>query len=351
MKVNIKVKILAAFLCVLVLFACTITTFAAPDQNTNKKGSITISFPLENAKFDLFKIGKVSGGEVELFDEFAKYRVDMESKSAADTMTLYLKKDKVAPFKSAITNASKEAVFNNLDRGVYLVAGNSFVEDYCHYYLKSFIVYIPYNDGNTENWNVRAEAKYEYKDYREEVLSVNVLKMWCGITIGDPYPEIKVLLLRNWEVYDTVILNEENNWKYEWKNLDAQYIWNVVEETVPIPFMVSIEQEDELHTLTNTDDSEEPSDPSSTQPSTTTTSPTTPDSSTTPTDSTESSTVPTVPDTGDSRPTKPTEPTQPTTKPDDKLTQTGQLNWPIPILCFVGAVFLIISVAVMRKKQ
>lgn len=41
--------------------------------------------------------------------------------------------------------------------------------------------------------------------------------------------------------------------------------------------------------------------------------------------------------------TKPTEPTEPTTPPDDKLPQTGQLNWPIPVMALSGAVLMIIG--------
>lgn len=47
----------------------------------------------------------------------------------------------------------------------------------------------------------------------------------------------------------------------------------------------------------------------------------------------------------------PTEPTQPTQPGDPTLPQTGQLNWPIPVLVAAGAVCLIAGVILGRKGE
>lgn len=54
--------------------------------------------------------------------------------------------------------------------------------------------------------------------------------------------------------------------------------------------------------------------------------------------------------------TEPTEPTEPTptkpTEPDDpKLPQTGQLNWPIPIMLSFGMIFLTVGIVLCFKKR
>ncbi len=33
------------------------------------------------------------------------------------------------------------------------------------------------------------------------------------------------------------------------------------------------------------------------------------------------------------------------------IPQTGQLNWPIPVLAFSGVVLIIVGVAMLRKKR
>lgn len=45
----------------------------------------------------------------------------------------------------------------------------------------------------------------------------------------------------------------------------------------------------------------------------------------------------------ETEPAETTEPTEPTTPTDDELPQTGQLNWPVPVLAIGGAVLLILG--------
>lgn len=45
----------------------------------------------------------------------------------------------------------------------------------------------------------------------------------------------------------------------------------------------------------------------------------------------------------------PTEP--PTTEPEDKLPQTGQLNWPVPVLAVLGLALCVGGYALSRKKE
>lgn len=110
-----------------------------------------------------------------------------------------------------------------------------------------------------------------------------------------------------------------------------------------------------------TEPSTEPTEPS-TEPTEPSTEPTEP--STEPTDpgteptvpSTEPSTEPTAPEettvpeeTTQPVPTEP-KPTKP--KPDpDKLPQTGQLNWPVPVLATLGLLLLIAGIFLRSKKQ
>ena len=53
----------------------------------------------------------------------------------------------------------------------------------------------------------------------------------------------------------------------------------------------------------------------------------------------------------ETEPTIPTTPTTPTEPPEPNLPQTGQLNWPIPLLCVAGAVLILIGLILMRKKH
>lgn len=54
----------------------------------------------------------------------------------------------------------------------------------------------------------------------------------------------------------------------------------------------------------------------------------------------------------ETEPSEPSEPTQPTTPPPPSLPQTGQLNWPVPLLAALGLAFFALGwVLCFRKKR
>ncbi len=325
-----KLKIFTALLCVLMMFSITTTAYGESD----KRGSITINFEQENAKFEVHKIGYLSNGVIELYDAYECYSVNMDSENSAYTLTAYVKRDNLEPYATAVTDANGKAKLTDLERGIYLIIGENFDREGMVYRFESSIVSLPYIENDTEHWDLDVEVKYEKEVYEYKEIEIKVLKVWLKNHLGNKNPEVTIQLLRDWKVYDTVVLNEENDWKHKWEKLDNRHFWCVVEAGVARGFFVDIELDGDMHTVSNTGGMEYPTDP------TTPTEPTQPDT-TAPTSTT---------------PTTPTEPTQPkTTVKDDSskdvLPQTGQLNWPIPVLACVGALLIILGIALMRKPN
>ena len=122
--------------------------------------------------------------------------------------------------------------------------------------------------------------------------------------------------MKDGTVEDTVLLNEQNNWQYKWNNLDKNHSWFVAEINVPTKYTVSYAGSEKTIIITNTYEGEKTTVPS------------------------DSTTVTTVP----------SDRTQTTTKPDE-LIQTGQLNWPIPILLIAGLLFISIGWALVNLSS
>ena len=104
------------------------------------------------------------------------------------------------------------------------------------------------------------------------------------------HPEsVTVQLKRNGEAFgDAVTLNAENDWTYTWKELEARESWSVEEVAVPDGYKATYETKDTVVTITNT----------------------------------------------------------------SKLPQTGQLNWPVPVLICAGlALFVVGWVLFFRRKK
>ena len=53
-------------------------------------------------------------------------------------------------------------------------------------------------------------------------------------------------------MYQTVVLSEQNGWKYTWKDLEKASKWTVREKTVPDGYTSRVTQEGNLFIITNT---------------------------------------------------------------------------------------------------
>jgi len=101
------------------------------------------------------------------------------------------------------------------------------------------------------DWIFKVEAfnDPQLPDYPHNVI---VNKVWKDDGIGRP-AGITVHLLRDGEVYDTVILSAKNNWSYAWENVDKRYEWSV-EEEVPEGYVATYRKNTSgwITTITNT---------------------------------------------------------------------------------------------------
>lgn len=94
---------------------------------------------------------------------------------------------------------------------------------------------------------------------------------------------VNICLINEDGVYDTVRLNAQNSWKHTWENLDAGKKWSVEETDIPKNYTATYSSEGFAFTVTNT----------------------------------------------------------------EKLIQTGQIDWPVPLLLFAGS--FLVSAGIVLK--
>ena len=88
---------------------------------------------------------------------------------------------------------------------------------------------------------------------------LTVRKVW--VDDGDGRPDsVTVQLLRDGEGYDEVELSQSNNWAYTWDRLDDDYSWSVIEVDVPSDYEVTYTTKGNTTTITNTE-KDDPTDP------------------------------------------------------------------------------------------
>ena len=210
--------------------------------------------------------------------------------------------------QEATSDQNGTVSFGTLETGLYLVAAVEVPEGFVQF--DPFLIALPQADEGFWNYIVAAEPKMFFDTESNTMLRVR--KVWEGDNGVHP-ANVTVRLMNDNGVFDTVTLSAENEWSYSWDSLSDEEHWYVVEENVPAGYTVSYADDGVEYIVKNT---------KTTVPPTTTT------------------------------PGTPAKPSQPGST-TEKLFQTGQLNWPIPILAGGGMLLILVGVGVrgMRRKR
>lgn len=299
---------------------------------------------LQGATLDLYLVAqKDSAGNWKTTAPFDRYpvRIDEDWQDLPATLEGYVLRDKLPAAHSGNTNINgfvrlpKQT--GSMKHGLYLLVGRPHIQNDKYYTAQPVMLELPYlsEDGTTWRYDALVNIKCESDEIPETPLTVTrkVLKVWNDAEHIQHRPEkITVELLENGEVADSVELNSQNLWRWEWTNLDAQSRWHVVEKEID-GYSVNVVQQGITFVITNT--FEEPA------PTPTTTPTPTPSSTAgiTPTPSPLVTDTPSPVVTSTPRPSVPT------------LPQTGQLWWPVPVLACAGLFFMILGLLRRRSEE
>lgn len=287
--------------------------------------------PIVGAELELFLVAKQdSSGAYIPAEDFAKYNVKLDSRTLAYTLEGAVRRDELTPIDSIKTDAGGYAVFPSetavLEPGLYLVLAKKHIQDARTYSFSPFTLTL---DGGSVNI-VSVSAKYESETIPPlpQTVTRKVLKVWNDSGEESQRPrEITVTLLKDGEIYDTVVLSDENSWRHTWDKLDASAIWTVAENELE-DYTVSISREGITFVITNTysEDTTSLESSETTKPE-------------------QSDTAPESDNTTDSPETvRPSS----TTDPEVILPQTGQLRTPIPILIAAGLALMISGIICLK---
>ena len=270
MKTKRFLKWIAASLTALMLaLGLGFTALAYVSIDNSRETSLTVQFEKEgagfaNVQFRIYRVAEVSDmAEFTLTGDFAGYPVSLEDldssgwRALAQTLDAYVGRDSLAPFKTAVTDAAGKAAFEHLPVGLYLVTGDRYEEGDHTYIPEAFMACLPGLGQETDEWiyDMTAACKYNSdQDSGEDgSLSRKVLKVWNDDGHESKRPEsIRVQLLKDGQVYDTVTLNAENNWRHTWSDLDKDSNWEVTEYDTPSGYTVSVDRQGITFVMTNT---------------------------------------------------------------------------------------------------
>lgn len=304
MKKQLRKKIICSICFVfamIMLFPMNI--FAASKDNA----TLTIKHPISDIKCRVYKVAEYSEtgayalenpfdrfvNEVELLDKIERTPEDMttnEWRVLGITLNTYLNEPYAYEKLEGVIKKGK-VVFSDIERGLYLITVDSAEMNGVMYTSPAMLTTVPNLDELGQK-NYQVELDYESKLGTTDIYdSYTVQKIWKSNTTVTPVKcEITVdLYAEGMSVpYDTVKLNEANNWSYKWEKLPSKHVWSVKEREVPKNYKVIYSQNGAYFVIENIY-------------------------------------------------------YPPETPPEPSLPQTGQLWWPVPILITVGLFFILMG--------
>lgn len=300
-KIHRLCLLLAAVLCFVGL-SCPV--YAKTKVETDENCTIRIQYQAADTEFSIYRVADITEEyRFAVTGEFAAYPVDFQTleseewKELAETLAAYVKRDQLKPLRTGVTDQHGTLMFDDLPVGVYLVIGEQTREEDVIYRCKAFLAFVPL-ETETGEWDYEPEYIPKFSENPVGLEDRTVMKIWKDEGHEKDRPkEIWVQLLKNGIIQEETVLNEKNNWMHTWKDLSSEDSWQIVEKNVPEDHTVSISEEGTLIRVVNTWTGEQ---------------------------------------------TK--QPDQP-----EKLPQTGQLWWPVPLLAAMGLLCFLIGL--IRRRM
>lgn len=236
--------------------------------------NLVVNSPVSNMQVSLYR---VADENYNLVDSFSQYSIDLKQdvQGAANALENRILMDGIEADACVTSDSSGKASFTGLETGIYLVVGKEVYQD--------GVFYMPQVSLASLSGDLSVDLKYETSDKPSRI---HVLKVWKKDSKKSRPKSIEVCLLRSdGIVVDKVVLNSDNQWSTTWDNLSTLYTYRVMETSVPSGYKESCTREKDTIILTNTGNY-----------------------------------------------------TNKVEKKDDKLPNSGQLWWPVPVLLFVGLV-------------
>ena len=132
-----------------------------------------------------------------------------------------------------------------------------------------------------------AEPTVTPEPVEPEPVSLTVKKVWSGDKAEERPASVTVTLYDGGKAMDKVVLSAANGWTYTWNGLDGDGDWSVIETGIPNGYTPSYRTKGDVVTITNT----------------------------------------------------------------ATLIQTGQMNWPVPVLCGIGMLLIAFGAYILLKKR
>ncbi len=217
-----------------------------------QKGSINIILKGESnvvgAEIEIIKIGKpvIKNNNLlfEYVDELKSCNFDINTKNI-NNIKKCIENKKLNNFIK-LTNQNGEALFTNLDLGLYYIKQNNIVKNYSQ--MEPILIMLPEEINNSFEYNIDATPKIDIQD----LIDLTIKKIWNTDKKDKILDKVTIELYKDKEKIKTIILDANNNWQEIIESLPKSDKYSVKEINIPKDYTVSYNQNEYIFTITNT---------------------------------------------------------------------------------------------------
>lgn len=262
-----KKRILPLILLMVMCFAALrpLCAQAVTPLDPDAQASLTLYYQKDGVAFSDLTIGiyrvaeAFPDGSFELIDPFASYPIDIHGiitqeqwQHVAQTLCSYIVADQISADYETKTDTDGRACFSDLETGLYFVREVVAENTSGTYVFNQFMVYVPtpQPDGSY-NYDVEAKPKCTIFVPQNQY---SVTKLWQDGGDQNIRPkEVTIDIYKDGVLYDTQVLNSNNNWTYTWYVSGSDPgKWTVVEKDVPDGYKVKVQQNGSTFSVINT---------------------------------------------------------------------------------------------------
>ena len=240
-----------AFLPVLAVMLCLVMILPSA-VFANEPCSLTLSYTKENVIFsdleiNIYRIADQNYDKLSPYDSYPAEVKGITSQTewsgVAVTLRGYIAADGIESYASATTDNEGKVTFDAIEEGLYLVTGVRAEKEGRVFNFYDFMILV------TED--VTAAPKASVSEPADGEKTYSILKLWKNDDQETRPASVTVDILKDGELYETVILDYINNWSYSFKS-DADCVWSVAERNVPEGYFVTVTEKDTSFIITNT---------------------------------------------------------------------------------------------------
>lgn len=262
--INRMNRALGVLLCLMILLQ-PLCVFAR-GLDTSRKCNLELTYSSESTAFPdleirVYRVARTTGlGIFEKVAPYDRYPVEVtnitsqtEWNEVATTLRGYVQVDGIQPYSITRTDGEGRASFENLETGLYLVAGVTAQTADETYVFFDFMLSLPGVQDGVYTYDVSAKPKSRKTGPSDDPVTYTVLKLWKDEGHENRRPaDVTVDLLQDGAVVETVILNARNDWKYSFQCEDGKSTWTVVERNVPKGYAVKVIDKGTSFVIVNT---------------------------------------------------------------------------------------------------